>query len=650
MQSLSSPSRIYASWVTIALCFLLTGCQRPGSFFTVSEVNGTYWLVAPDGELFFSRGVNEITIGAKPQEIDENNPGYSGLKQYSSLSDWTKNTLKRIESWGFNTLGPWTTREAIEVSTLPYTLALMTGEWVGAPWEDMRSPTASRRIDRRLEKLIRYRDDPRLIGYFIDNEVGWWDETLFLVTVAKPSTDRLKRELWEMLNEAYQGDLSAFRKDFSVKPTPSSFQDLRGALSKVELVSGRRPVVVDEFVGFVADDYYRVLTEKVRQIDPNHLILCDRYASYYSQPVVRAAGRYCDVISTNYNTFSASGWVSPFFFEGLHQLSGRPILVSEFYFSAMENRTGNLNSQGPFKVVASQSERATGAAEMAEYLARLPYVVGYHWFRFADDPPRGLKSGEDFNFGLVDTSDRPYQEVTAALRNVNAHVEDLHRAGPRPRGLRLIDGAWSLPQAPGPIAADGDLDDWQSSASWVPEIEVRGARVPCGDFYITWSADELAVSAVYANYFEDKLQPDGELDSERLAVTVKRMNREAKLTITRGREEGPNIELAQRSMRVSWNGDLSGGQPRDVLLLDALMQPPIDAALADSEPIKRIEVSILAEVLGGTPFREGEELELGLQLSLKGEKGELTWPSGSTTGADGPPMRAKVRLSGAITR
>ena len=38
------------------------------------------------------------------------------------------------------------------------------------------------------------------------------------------------------------------------------------------------------------------------------------------------------------------------------------------------------------------------------------YVVGYHWFEYADEPAEGRFDGENSNFGVVNIEDDPYQE------------------------------------------------------------------------------------------------------------------------------------------------------------------------------------------------------------------------------------------------
>ena len=70
---------------------------------------------------------------------------------------------------------------------------------------------------------------------------------------------------------------------------------------------------------------------------------------------------YVDVISTNYNVDSPDGWMARYFFDGLRQFAPRtPVLISEWFFAAHENRSGNRNN-GHLMTVPTQAERTRGA-------------------------------------------------------------------------------------------------------------------------------------------------------------------------------------------------------------------------------------------------------------------------------------------------
>jgi hypothetical protein len=125
-----------------------------------------------------------------------------------------------------------------------------------------------------------------------------------------------------------------------------------------------------------------------------------------------------DVCSSNLNASWEDGTFLRCYLDTLHALTGKPILISEFYLAATDNRSGNKNSQGAYPVVATQRQRAEAARSTLLALTRLPYVLGADWFQFTDEPIHGRDDGENFNFGLVDIHDRPYEELTAMFSSL----------------------------------------------------------------------------------------------------------------------------------------------------------------------------------------------------------------------------------------
>src|SRR5262249_45544013 len=147
----------------------------------------------------------------------------------------------------------------------------------------------------------------------------------------------------------YRGDWQAFLKDFAPPAAVHSFSELLKSRDKTHLRPGGQGIaVVRQWTAIVAEQYYRSATKAVREADPDALILGDRLPIYYDPDAVRVMAPYVDVISVNYNLDSPNGWVAPYFFTGLDRLSGnKPVLISEWFFAAQENRSGNLNRTKP---------------------------------------------------------------------------------------------------------------------------------------------------------------------------------------------------------------------------------------------------------------------------------------------------------------
>ena len=109
--------------------------------------------------------------------------------------------------------------------------------------------------------------------------------------------------------------------------------------------------------------YYRAMREALHAADPEALYLGDRLPIYYDPDAVRAMAPYVDAISVNYNVDAADGWIAPYFFDGLRDLSGgKPVLVTEWFYAAAENRSGNLNRTGPPRPAETRGSATTATA------------------------------------------------------------------------------------------------------------------------------------------------------------------------------------------------------------------------------------------------------------------------------------------------
>jgi hypothetical protein len=185
----------------------------------------------------------------------------------------------------------------------------------------------------------------------------------------------------------------------------------------------------------------KLATDAVRKIDANHLILGVRIAEWAPEPVIRAVGEYSDVFSVNW--YVKNGRPDPAHLDNVYLAARKPVMITEFSYRAMENRSGLRNSRGADVTVPAQGDRALRYTRYVELLAALPEVVGFHWFEYFDQPTLGRFDGEDSNYGLVDQRDEPYAELLASMKEMNRRAAEIHagsalklpakRGEPRPR-------------------------------------------------------------------------------------------------------------------------------------------------------------------------------------------------------------------------
>lgn len=480
--------------------------------FSVRRAGRAAWLVRPRGERFFSLGVCCVDQGTTRDQYLEERPGYAAWRYYPSGEAWSRATLGRLQSWGFTTAGGWsdfTTLRSSPDADLVFAPVLHVGSTAGAPWWDMWDPRIMDRMERVAEDGIRaIRDDPRVMGYYSDNEMGWWNAALFRLTLEQVATSEQRRRLVALLRRTYHDRWDRLLRDFDPEGL-DSFADLERGGGKLYLRGGGSGMrVLREFLSLAAERYYSLVREIIKRKDARALFLGDRYQSFYYPEVARAAGRHADVVSCNLNAGWNDGSFPRFQLDTLHALTGRPILVSEFYLVARENRSGNENPPG-FPVVDTQRERAAGFRRTVETLLRIPYVVGADWFQYYDEPTFGRADGENYSFGLVDIRDRPYDEL--AQTSTGLDLEGIKVRG----GRRRPDASQGVPLAPPePFSR---FEPHQALGSWDRDRGfVRPASThPLADLYVCWSPEALylgvyAQDVVEVECYRDRRVPDAD--------------------------------------------------------------------------------------------------------------------------------------------
>ena len=372
--------------------------------FSIQPSDGIDWLVRPNGERFFSLGVCVVTTGVSPSAFDPNNPRYAARREYADANQWAEATLKRLKSWGFTTIGGWSDFQALKQSRdrdVVFAPVLHIGSTAGAPWWDMWDPKVLDRMEQvARDQILALRDDPRLIGYYSDNELGWWNAILLQMTFEQAPTSGQRHRLLELLRQTYRNDWSELLQDFEPASGVENWQELEqhGTLFLRPGGSGTR--TMRRFLALLAERYYSLVHDIIRKYDQRALILGDRYQPFYYPEVARACAPYVDAVSSNLNASWNDGTFARFYLETLHALSGKPVIIGEFYMAARENRSGNKNDRGVYPVVATQRERAAGFRNTLEALLQIPCVIGADWFQYYDEPAHGRHDGENFNFGV----------------------------------------------------------------------------------------------------------------------------------------------------------------------------------------------------------------------------------------------------------
>lgn len=464
--------------------------------------DGVAWLMTPCGEPFFSIGVNALTDTSTPP-LRWDPKRSSWLPPYQATDEWAHRTAAQVRAWGFNTAG------AFSVPNLPLNILpdLDLGWRARFLWVDPFDPSVEERMMAQARAAVApYKRNAYRIGYFSDNEIGWWNGALFSYYLKRPATNYTKQALVALIRRHYGGDWNRFSGDFVVSAGISSFQELlQDPNARARLrPSGNGIQVLRAWTGAIARRYYELVHRALRAADPTALIFGDRLPSYYDPDAVRAMAPFVDAVATNYDVDSPDGWIAHYYFDGLRQLTGnKPVLVSEWYFAAKQNRSGNLNN-GHLMTVQTQAERAAGAASAARHFALEPGIVGIHWFQYYDEPKGGrVQDHEDYDFGLVDIHGQPYEKLVAALTAANRSLAELHRGAAPPPAVTETTRI-RIPEAD-IDAGSLSLARWPKDQALVRGVSAPSPEVAFGDLFLAWSAQGLHVATISMDHYDGHL-------------------------------------------------------------------------------------------------------------------------------------------------
>ena len=316
--------------------------------FRVEKYAGKWWLVDPEGHLFWSHGVTGVGMSStgpvqgrekffaelptiKQGNSEAANWYLANLKlKYGANAETAAVTLahERLSSWGLNTLASWSDPKVTGLDKTPYTITLNIWGPKLAPALKLADPydEAFARSARSVFESEQHSTgkDPWCIGYFIANELEWRGgpdmiNEVLTASAKQPGKQALVKSLQQ--RHATIADLNT-----AWHTTYDSWDNLLTSTNKVDAA-----LALNDFTAFneeLAQRYYETCQTELKRAMPDKLNLGSRFHTV--NPIaVRAAARYCDVVSFNkYNT-SIRNLNLP---DGLD----RPIIIGEFHFPAWD--------------------------------------------------------------------------------------------------------------------------------------------------------------------------------------------------------------------------------------------------------------------------------------------------------------------------
>ena len=423
-------------------------------FFRVEKLEGKWWLVDPAGRLFWSHGSDcvhatnattpitdrEFYFAALPGKdspfgqfygkADWAPHGYYQGRSYETFNFTGANLLRkygpewkqqhaalaqrRLRSWGMNTIANWSDAEIYLLRKTPYTATvhgrgtpLRGSEGYWGKFDDVFDPAFRESLHKTMaQHKGRSAGDPWCIGYFVGNELSWGNDTsLAVAALRSPADQPAKKVFVEDLKRKYE-TIERLNKAWGT--AHASWDALLESTAPPEVKTAHDDLTA--FYTKTAEQYFRVCRDAVKEVAPQQLYLGCRFACG-NDLAVRAAAKYCDVVSFNrYNRSVADLKLPP----GVD----KPVVIGEFHFGALDR---GMFHTGLVKT-ANQQERAEAYKAYVRSALGNPLIVGTHWFQYGDQATTGRGDGENYQIGLLDVCDTPYPETIRACREVGAEM------------------------------------------------------------------------------------------------------------------------------------------------------------------------------------------------------------------------------------
>jgi hypothetical protein len=423
---------------------------RATGFFRTEKIDGKWWLVDPDGKLFFSHGIDCVRMldytpiderenwfqdfpGSKPEFAEfimkhghalhgyyaGKSPdafsfaGANLMRKYGS--DWRATSAviahQRLRNWGMNTIGNWSDSSVYQLKTTPYVCTvyinskkLEGGEGYWGKFHDVFDSGFGEGVRKSIAReKDKSAGDPWCLGFFVDNELSWGDDTSLAVgALCSPAEQAAKKVFVEDLKSKYQ-TIEALNSSWGTNHV--SWDAMLLSRDKPDKKKARTDLVA--FYRKTAETYFKTVRDAVKAIAPSQLYLGCRFA-WANDEAVAAAIKYCDVVSYNFYRKSVADFKLP-------NSADMPVIIGEFHFGALDR---GMFHTGLVKV-KDQAGRASLYKDYVNGVLRNPAFVGCHWFQYRDEPTTGrVLDEENYQIGFIDVADSPYPETIEACREV----------------------------------------------------------------------------------------------------------------------------------------------------------------------------------------------------------------------------------------
>lgn len=392
--------------------------RRATGFFRTEQIDGRWWLVTPEGHLYWNVGINSVR---PPRALSP-----------AAGNNFATTATAELRALGFNGLGngsvstlqsvpdplPWSIRlNFISSFAQKHQQTYPTSGHTGFKEQcfPVFHPDFPAWARQHAESLTATVAAPAVLGIFTDNEL-------------QCPVDLLDRHLRLPADDPYL--------------RPGRAAALAWLAAEGRPADPAQLTLKDRyrFIAYAFSTYTKIVHDAIRAVDRNHLILgprCNVHRGQFDNPWFwPAIGPWIDVVAVNYYALwgprrdEIQEW---------SEAMQRPIMLTEWYAKAMD-APGLANTNGAGWLVRTQADRAKYYQHFVLAACETPALVGFHYFKYLDDDSDSvaLDSAGGANKGLYHADGSPWVELQDAAQAVNHQVYPLidfftaRAAQPRP--------------------------------------------------------------------------------------------------------------------------------------------------------------------------------------------------------------------------
>ena len=367
-------------------------CNAQIDRFKIQKTNNSYKLISPTGSSFFSLGITHT------QALNYPNSMKIFVNKYKN--DWSvasAEIYRNLISWEFNTAGYGAPKELRKLIPfmMPSQPLVRNSSWLEKEkffFSDIFDFEVKKEILNKIKNMTSEKDNPNLIGYF------WTDMPMWNLKKSK--------------------EKFGFNWVDYIKNLPeNSAGRIRYEKFKNEQLFDNSLTFEENFLKLIAKEYYKLIGEETKRLDPGALIFGERYAMHrVPKYIIEEALPYIDVVSIQPHDCD----FNEVYFRKIHEITGKPIIICDHQCSFPTKKYRYTMWQQ----LNNQTEVAEKHSEYLNEVVNESYLIGYHRCQYIDryEPTNNL-----LKQGMVKENGETYEPHASIITSTNKKVKEIFK-------------------------------------------------------------------------------------------------------------------------------------------------------------------------------------------------------------------------------